>query len=91
MTATGSLVLERLTPRQRQILAMVCDGMANKDIAAELGIRHQVVKNYLRAILTAAGMCTRTELVVFAFSHRIVECPCRRTPEIQPLPRCDTR
>jgi hypothetical protein len=36
MTATGSLVLERLTPRPRQILATVCDGMANKDIAAQL-------------------------------------------------------
>jgi DNA-binding NarL/FixJ family response regulator len=81
MTATGSLVLERLTPRQRQILVLVCDGMANKEIAAELGIRHQVVKNYLRAIFTAAGMCTRTELVVFPFSHQMVACPCRRTHE----------
>jgi DNA-binding NarL/FixJ family response regulator len=89
MTATGSLVLERLTPRQRQILVMVCDGMANKDTAAELGLRHQVVENYLRGIFTAAGMCTRTELVVFAFSHRMVECPCRRAPESsrQPISR----
>jgi hypothetical protein len=32
--------------------------MANKEIAAELGIRYQVIKNDVRAVLNAAGMGT---------------------------------
>jgi DNA-binding NarL/FixJ family response regulator len=78
MTAAGSLVLENLTKRQRQILIRVCDGMANKEIAEELGLQTQVVKNYMGGILTATGMGTRAELIVFAFRHQLVECPCRR-------------
>jgi DNA-binding NarL/FixJ family response regulator len=76
MTQTGSQVVESLTQRQRQILVRVCDGMANKEIAAELGLQTQVVKNYMGGILTATGMGTRAELIVFAFRHQMIQCPC---------------
>jgi DNA-binding CsgD family transcriptional regulator len=82
MTETGRTVLASLTPRQRQILVLVCSGLTNRPIAVRLGLREQVVRNYLRQVLFKTGMRTRTELVLFAFRHRLVECPCRNATEI---------
>jgi len=40
----------RLAPREEQVLNLVCEGYANIDISRDLGIKIQVVKNYIRNI-----------------------------------------
>jgi FixJ family two-component response regulator len=60
-----------LTSRQRQIMALVSDGLMNKQIAAQLGISEMTVKIHRGHVMRK--MCVRSlaELVVTAESHGI--------------------
>jgi DNA-binding NarL/FixJ family response regulator len=60
----------RLTPRELQIVALICEGLKNKQIAHQLGTKEQVVKNYLRSIYVKAGVSDRLELALFTVHHR---------------------
>ncbi len=51
-----------LTPREREIVALVLKGLANKEMAAHLGLGEQTVKNLLSAIYAKLGIQTRGEL-----------------------------
>ena len=66
----GARVLERLTPKELQIVALVTEGGKNKDIAIQLGTKEQVIKNYLRNIYDKTGVSDRLELAVFTQHHR---------------------
>ncbi|MFN2208198.1 MAG: response regulator [Candidatus Promineifilaceae bacterium] len=55
-----------LTPREMEILEMICRGASNKDIARELGISYQTVKNHVTAILHKLGVKDRTQAVLYA-------------------------
>ncbi len=57
---------ERLAPRERQIVALVAQGLRNRDIAAQLGITEGTVKVYLHAIFEKLGVSSRTELAIRA-------------------------
>lgn len=57
------------TPRQRQILALVADGLSNAEIAAALGISRRTVEKHVEAIHAKAGTATRARLVAFAHDH----------------------
>lgn len=76
MSEIGNRFYDGLTPKEQLILPMVAAGMANQEIATELGTKVQVIKNYLRSMYAKAGMDTRIEFVVFLFRHRVIECPC---------------
>jgi DNA-binding NarL/FixJ family response regulator len=66
----GLKVLERLTPKELQIVALISEGCKNKEIAAQLGTKEQVVKNYLRSIYDKTGVSDRLELALFTVHHR---------------------
>jgi DNA-binding NarL/FixJ family response regulator len=66
----GARVLERLTPKEIQIVALIAEGFKNKEIAARLGTKEQVIKNYLRAIYDKTGVSDRLELALFTIHHR---------------------
>jgi DNA-binding NarL/FixJ family response regulator len=51
------------TPRQGQILALVCDGLSNRAIAERLGVRERTVETYLTAMFARAQAESRAELV----------------------------
>lgn len=53
-----------LSRRQRQIMAMVAEGLANKEIAARLGIAEGTVKAHIHAVFKALGVTNRTQAVV---------------------------
>lgn len=57
------------TPRQRQILALVADGLSNAEIAAALSISRRTVEKHVEAIHAKAGTATRARLVAFARDH----------------------
>lgn len=67
---TGARVLERLTPKEMQIVALVSEGCKNKEIASRLATKEQVVKNYLRTIYDKTGVSDRLELALFTLHHR---------------------
>jgi DNA-binding NarL/FixJ family response regulator len=58
--------LSPLTPREMEILELVVQGMSNREIAYNLGISHQTVKNHMTAILRKLGATGRTEAAVRA-------------------------
>lgn len=67
---TGDRVLQRLTPKEMQIVALVGEGCKNKEIASRLGTKEQVIKNYLRTIYDKTGVSDRLELALFTLHHR---------------------
>ena len=52
-----------LTPREREVLSMLAEGLPNKLIAARLGISEHTVKTHLEAIFEKLGASTRAEAV----------------------------
>jgi len=66
----GIRVLERLTPKEVQIMGLVAEGCKNREIALRLETKEQVVKNYLRAIFDKTGVSDRLELALFTIHHR---------------------
>ena len=65
----GVRVLERLTPKELQIVALVAEGCKNREIAMQLSTKEQVVKNYLRSIYDKIGVSDRLELALFTIHH----------------------
>lgn len=58
--------LEQLTPRQREVLARICQGQSNKMIARELGFSEFTVKAHVVAILRTLGVSNRIEAASMA-------------------------
>jgi DNA-binding NarL/FixJ family response regulator len=61
--------LKLLTPREEQVVALVADGLANREIARELNLTENTVKKYLFRIFEKLGISTRVELVLYAVSN----------------------
>lgn len=60
---------ELLTPRESQVVALVAEGMSNRDIAKELDLSEHTVKKYLFRIFDKLGVSSRVELVLYAVNH----------------------
>lgn len=65
--------LEELTPREREVLALLAQGKTNKEIAAHLVITERTVKFHISAILGKLGAGNRTEAVTIALQLGLVE------------------
>jgi DNA-binding NarL/FixJ family response regulator len=65
----GVKASQRLTARELQIVALICEGCKNKEIAHQLGTKEQVIKNYLRSIYVKTGVSDRLELALFTAHH----------------------
>jgi DNA-binding NarL/FixJ family response regulator len=63
---------EPLTPREREVLALLVDGLPNKAIAARLGIGDQTVKTHVAAICGKLGALNRTGAVRRAIRRGLV-------------------
>jgi DNA-binding NarL/FixJ family response regulator len=63
-TAARSVApVEALSTREAQILALLAEGLVNKQIAARLGISRHTVKTHLAALFHKLGVSTRAEAV----------------------------
>lgn len=61
-----------LTPREMEILKFIGQGYLNKQIAAELGISEQTIKNHVTSILRKLNANARTEAVVLALRQGLI-------------------
>lgn len=57
---------ENLSSREREVLALVASGMANKQIARRLGISEKTVKGHLTRVFQAIGVSDRTQAALWA-------------------------
>jgi len=64
-----------LSARECEVLALVVNGYSNREIAAELGIARNTVKNHLRSILAKLGVRNRAQAAAYAVSHGLVYLP----------------
>ncbi|MBR2838282.1 MAG: response regulator transcription factor [Kiritimatiellae bacterium] len=62
-----------LTPRQMEILHSVTRGLTNRDIANQLGITIDGVKDHINAILAKIGAANRSEAVAIAFRKHLLK------------------
>jgi len=68
----GDEPVESLTPRELQVLALVADGLANKAIAASLGISDETVKFHLGSVFGKLGASNRTDAVRQALRRGLI-------------------
>jgi len=66
VSATGQILL---TCREEQVVALVTDGLSNRNVANELGLSEHTVKKYLFRIFEKLGISSRVELVLYALHH----------------------
>ncbi|HWQ31730.1 MAG TPA: response regulator transcription factor [Blastocatellia bacterium] len=67
--------LQLLTAREREILALVCEGLRNKEIASRLFISEATTRNHLTSVFSKLGVADRFELVDYAYRHQLVPLP----------------
>ena len=71
--AVSEEVEKALTPRQMEILEGLTRGLTNQDIAKELGIREDRVKDHVNAIFARLGAANRTEAVAIAMRKYLLK------------------
>ena len=61
--------LHLLTPREEQVVALVADGLSNREVARELHLSEHTIKKYLSRIFEKIGVSSRVELVLYAVNR----------------------
>jgi NarL family two-component system response regulator LiaR len=61
-----------LTPREREVLGLMVDGLSNTAIAQRLTVSPSTIKYHVSSILSKLGVTGRTEAVALALKHHLV-------------------
>jgi DNA-binding NarL/FixJ family response regulator len=78
LSKPGPLKGERsrsLTPREVEVLQLICDGYSNRDIARKLSLSANTIAVHRANIMNALGIHKTAELVVYAIHHGLVTLP----------------
>jgi DNA-binding NarL/FixJ family response regulator len=73
LLAAGEAPSAHLTPRERDVLAGIARGRANREIARDLGLAEKTVKTHVSAILAKLGVQDRTQAALYAVRTGLVE------------------
>jgi two-component system, NarL family, response regulator LiaR len=65
--------LDRLTPREREVLQLIGRGFPNKQIARELDVSERTVKTHVGHVLAKLGVADRTQAAVIAVRAGLVD------------------
>jgi DNA-binding NarL/FixJ family response regulator len=65
--------IEQITPREREVLQMLAEGLSNKEIAAKLHMSVDTERTHMMNILNKLGVHSRIQALVFATRHGLVE------------------
>ena len=71
--AQQRVLVPKLTDRELQVLKLVAQGMSNREVAEELFISENTVKNHVRNILEKLQLHSRMEAVVYAVREKLLE------------------
>ena len=67
--------IEELTPRQREILALIAEGLTNQQIADKLVLSPFTVATHRQNVMEKLGLHNRVELVRYAIEHGLIQMP----------------
>ncbi len=65
--------LERLTPREKEVLRLMAEGTSSRDIAGKLGISYTTVRTHIRSLGSKLGVHSKLEAIVKARELALVE------------------
>jgi two-component system, NarL family, response regulator YdfI len=68
----GEQLVERLTPREIEVLQLLSEGLGNKEIASRLNISEHTAKFHVASIMGKLGATSRTEAVTLGIRHGLV-------------------
>ena len=66
------LAIAQLTPREKEVLQALAEGLDGKEIAEQLGISDKTERNHMASILAKLGVHSRLQALVFALRHSVV-------------------
>jgi DNA-binding NarL/FixJ family response regulator len=69
---TDELRIASLTPREREVIELVCEGLRNKEITDRLHVSLATISHHLTSIYRKVEVSDRTSLVIYAFKHHLV-------------------
>lgn len=61
--------IDALTRREREVLALLAEGLSNRDLSARLFVSEKTVKTHVSAVLSKLGLADRTQAALFAVRH----------------------
>lgn len=61
----------RMTPRERQVISLIAEGLSNKEIAAKLHIATHTVKSHVRNVMEKLALHTRLQISAYAHANPI--------------------
>ena len=64
-----------LTDREREVVALIGEGLRNKQIAERLFISETTVRHHLTSVFDKLGVADRLELVIYAYRHNLAKPP----------------
>lgn len=67
--------IESLTQRERDVVALIAEGLKNKQIAQRLFISETTVTHHLSSVYSKLGVSDRLELVIYAFANKLAGKP----------------
>jgi DNA-binding NarL/FixJ family response regulator len=65
--------VESLTPREREVLVLLAEGLSDKEIAERLYVGSGTVRNHVVSVFAKLGVHSRLQALVFAARHGIVD------------------
>jgi two-component system response regulator DevR len=65
--------LERLTAREKEVLRLMAEGMASREIASKLGISYTTVRTHIRSLGSKLGVHSKLEAIIKARELALVE------------------
>ena len=67
--ATGQQRVDRLTPRETEILQLMARGLSTEEISGQLGVSPYTLRTHVQNILTKLGVHSKLEALAFAIRH----------------------
>lgn len=73
--------LRALSPREKEILPLVAQGLDNRQIGKILFISEKTAKNYITSIRKKLGLANRTQIALFAIREGLIDISPQETVE----------